>query len=132
MWLPTPAVFVVAQVYGASFDWGVVAAGYLGVVYVYALFCAIGILTSTLSESPVMSMLLAIVIEIILFFLMLLPSYWQSPTAKEIASHFSIYQILGDSLAKGIVDTSHLVFFASAVALLLFAATRSLEVRRWR
>lgn len=132
LWLPTPLLFLVAQSFGASFDWGVVASGYVGVALVYALFCAIGVFTSTLTESPILSMLLAIVLELALFFLMLIKLYWNAPIADTIATRYSIYQILGDTLVKGVVDTAHLVFFASLSWLFLFGATRALEVRRWR
>jgi ABC-2 type transport system permease protein len=133
LWLPTTALFIVSQGYGASFDWGVVGAGYLGALLVYALFCAIGIFASTLSESPLLSMLVAIVIELVLFFIMLLQSFLPaSERAREISEKYSIYIIVSDSLSKGVVSSTHVVFFVSLIWLFLFAATRSLEVRRWK
>lgn len=133
LWVPTLVLFAVSQAFGASFDWGVLASGYLGVVLVYGLFCAVGIFASTLGESPLLSMLVAIVLELVLFFSMLLPAFLPgSEFARMVSERFSIYNILGQSLTKGVVVSSHLVFVVSSIWLLLFGATRSLEVRRWR
>jgi ABC-2 type transport system permease protein len=133
LWLPTLALFIVAQAYGAGFDWGVIASGYLGAILVYGLFCAVGLFASTLSESPLLSMLLAIVLELVLFFSMLLPAFLPtSEFARTVADRYSIYNILVQSLTKGIVSTTHLTYVVSFIWILLFAATRSLEVRRWR
>jgi hypothetical protein len=37
-----------------------------------------------------------------------------------------------EEFSKGIVDTRHLVYYASATAFFLFLATRALAARKWR
>lgn len=132
LWLPTPLLFIIAQQAGASFDWGVIGAGYLGVFLIYGLFCAIGVFTSTLSESPILSMLLAITLELPLLFLMFLKSYTTSQIADDISSRYSLFHIMGETLLRGMVNSTHVVFLVSLTWLFLFFATRALEVRRWK
>jgi ABC-2 type transport system permease protein len=136
LWLPTVGFFLTAQAHGATFDWGIVAAGYLGAILIFALFLAIGVFASALTETPILSALLTVVLELFFFFVMMLPNFVRTgflgDAAKAIGDRYSIYQILSDSLLKGVVDTMHLVFFASLTWLFLFLATRSLEFRRWR
>lgn len=132
LWLPTVLFFVVADQFGANFDWGVVAAGYLGAMLVYALFLAVGVFTSALTETPILSGFLAIMIELALFFVIMLRHYVAGPVAETIGDRYAIYNILSESLLKGVIDSAHLLFFFSAIALFLFIATRSLEFRRWR
>jgi ABC-2 type transport system permease protein len=132
LWLPTPLLFIVAQSKGATFDWGIVAAGYVGVTLVYGLFCAIGVFTSAITESPILSMLLSLVIELALFFLMFLKSYTAAPWAAEISENYSLYNIVDNYLMKGMINSVHLVFVTSLSWFFLFLATRALEFRRWR
>ncbi|MFN0206704.1 MAG: ABC transporter permease [Planctomycetota bacterium] len=132
LWLPTPLLFIVASTSGATFDWGIVAAGYVGVAMVYGLFCAIGIFTSAITESPIFSMLLSLVIELALFFLMFFRSFSTASWAESVSNNYALYNIVENSLMKGIVNTVHLVFILSLIWLFLFLATRALEFRRWR
>ncbi len=132
LWIPTVLFFVIASAFGASFDWGVVAAGYLAALLVYALFLSVGVFTSALTENPILSAFVAFLIEMGFFFLMFLRLLTKWPVAEQISDRYSIYTMLERSFLAGIIDTSHLVFFASATWLFLFLATRSLEFRRWR
>jgi gliding motility-associated transport system permease protein len=132
LWLPTLLFFAIAAQNGASFDWGVVGAGYLGALLIYGLFLAIGLFASTLTETPILSALIAIVLELLLFFLMMLRYFVKGPVFEKIGDRYSMYHIQTESLLKGVVDTAHVVFFVSAAWLFLFTATRSLEYRRWR
>ncbi|HKE01510.1 MAG TPA: ABC transporter permease [Planctomycetota bacterium] len=135
LWLPTVFFFGIAAQGGASFDWGVVATGYLFALLIYAFFLAVGIFTSTLTDTPILSALLAIVIELLAFFVMLL-RYFEfakgSEVAQKIGDRYSMYQILTEHALKGVIDSAHVMFFVTACGLLLFTATRGLEFRRWR
>ncbi|MBL8695086.1 MAG: ABC transporter permease subunit [Planctomycetes bacterium] len=132
LWAPTLLFFAIANLFGASFDWGIVLSGYLGAMLVYGLFNAIGVMVSALAVEPAMSAFSAIVIELILFFFMLLPYWVQTDWVKSVSNRYSIYQIMSEWLLKGVVDSAHLLFLASSIWILLFLATRSLELRRWR
>lgn len=132
LWLPTPLLFMIAQMNGASFDWGIVAGGYLGVFLIYGLFCAIGVFTSALSDSPLLSMLLALVIELALLFLFFLKSYSNSGFAEVVSERYSLWHIMSETLLHGIVNSAHVIFLLSLTWMFLFLATRALEFRRWR
>ena len=49
----------------------------------------------------------------------------------DIILEISMRTHFGD-FARGIVDTSHIVYYLSMIAVFLFLAVRSVETRRWR
>ena len=130
LWLPTLAYPAIIAKYG-QVDWGPVASGYLGIFGIGALFLAAGVLASTLTRSQLVAALLTFVLLIPLFTFGLLESLTNSPTLKEVFGYLNVWDHMAD-FGKGIVDTRHLVYYASVSALLLFLATRALEVKKWR
>ena len=142
LWAPTLLFFAISAGHGGSFDWGVVGSGYLAAILVYALFMAIGLFTSALTETPILSAFLAIVIEVALFFMIFLKDWlrgsaiagWIGGTevVDTLSDRYAIYNVVSETFMKGVVDSVHLVFFLSFAGLFLFGATRSLEFRRWR
>ena len=54
-----------------------------------------------------------------------------SGTAAEVLNGLSMNAHFED-FTRGIVDTGHIVYYASLTAVFLFMTVRSLETRRWR
>lgn len=109
-------------------DWGPVAAGYLGMLLAGAAFAAIGTATSTLTENQVVAFLLAfcacLLPWVVGYAMPLVPGAW-APLVQYLTFeyHFS-------NLARGVLDTRSVVFFASVVAVALRVAVLTLEHRR--
>ncbi len=112
-------------------DYGPIAAGYLALVLVGALYLAFGTLTSALTENQIVSLLAT------LFFFIawealateggrLLGPPWDAPLFA-----MSILLRIAD-MAKGVIDTSHVVFFAAGSVVFLTLAVVAVESRRWR
>ena len=55
-----------------------------------------------------------------------LPDVWQ-----KLLTHINVLEHFED-FAKGVFDTSSLVYFVSGTAFFLFLAAKTLESRRWR
>jgi ABC-2 type transport system permease protein len=53
------------------------------------------------------------------------------PTASAILNYLSITQHF-DDFAKGVIDTKHLVYYASFIAFGLFLTVKSVDSERWR
>lgn len=130
LWLPTVVYALIIDRYG-DVDWGPVAAGYVGVMGIGALFLAVGVFASTLSRSQLVAALLTFVILMPLFTFGLLEDLTNSEALKEVFSYLNIWQHM-DEFGKGIIDTRHLVYYLSASAFLLFLAARGLEMKKWR
>lgn len=130
LWLPTLAYAGVIARY-SSVDWGPVASGYLGIIGVGAVFLAVGVLASALTRSQLIAALLTFVILVPLFTFGLLENLVNGEVAKQVFGYLNLWQHM-DDFAKGIVDTRRLVYYATATGFLLFLATRTLAVRKWR
>jgi ABC-2 type transport system permease protein len=53
------------------------------------------------------------------------------PTGQSILNYLSITQHL-DDFVKGVIDTKHLVYYASFITFGLFLTAKSVDSERWR
>lgn len=93
---------------------------------------AIGVLTSSMTESQVVAGFLGIMVIMVLFFLSIVK---QMPFGESGLGAAVAYLGLSDHYYKfgqGVVDTRDIVYFLSLTFGSLFLATRMLETRRWR
>lgn len=124
---------------GAAPDWGALLGAWLGSVMLSALFCAIGLVASALSGTPLLAAFLAAIVNLSMFslhflrdqlgrFLNLPPGHWSEDALRQVdvAAHFN------GSFALGVLDSAHVVFFLAWTAFFTFLAVRLVEVRRWR
>lgn len=130
MLAPTLAHVGVLEMIAAP-DYGPIAAGYTGLLLVGMLYLAVGLLASSLTPNQIVAYLGT------MFFLMLVlfaasqgPRFVGEPWDGVLIS-LSLNRRIED-FARGVIDTRHVVFFASASAWFLVLAVVSLEFRRWR
>lgn len=130
LWSPT-LVYVGLLARYSELDWGPIASAYLGVLGVGALFLAAGLLSSALARSQVVAAIVGFALVFLLFFFGFLELLSTASTWREAFAYLNVLQHM-EELGKGIVDTRRLVYYASAVAFLLFLSVRALEERKWR
>ena len=119
MLLPTLLFIIPAEVYGSP-DYGPIAGGFIGAIFLCASFTAIGIFTSAITKNQIIAFLAGIAICVALtmidFLLIFLPSGLSSFLSFISAkAHFT-------SIARGIIDSRDFIYFISLTAL-FFAAT---------
>jgi ABC-2 type transport system permease protein len=111
-------------------EWRPIAAGYLGLLLMGGCFISLGLLISSFTKNQ-------IVAGVITFaaFLMLWIISWNAeqsgPWARAILTHLSIIDHF-DDFARGIIDTKHLIYYASFITLGLFLTAKSVDSERWR
>ncbi len=109
-------------------DWGPVLGGYVGLLLLGSAFAAVGTATSALTDNQILAFLGALAISVVPFvtgsFLPVVPGDLV-PLVQYLTFdyHFS-------NLARGVLDTRSLVFFAGVVLVGLRVATLALQVRR--
>ena len=131
LWLPT-VVYVLMIKSQASVDWGAVAASYLGVALIGALFVSLGLFASTLTRNQIIAAVLAFTGLIILFGMPLLRGLLISSSGfGAVIDHADLWQHMAD-YSKGIVDTRYVAYELSLTCLFLFLSTKSLELNKWR
>ncbi len=111
-------------------DPGPLIAGYLGLVLITTTFVATGLFASSLTDSQAVAAVVATVINLGLFVIGW-PAQSVSGVLGKVLEHLSL-QTHFESLAKGVIETKDLAYFATVVFLFVFLAKRSLESTRYR
>lgn len=130
LWLPT-VTYAGILAYHSDIDWGPVAAGYLGILGIGALFLAVGVFASSLSRNQLIAAIVAFAILIVLFSFGLLENLFNSEITKEALGYMNLWQHMED-FSKGIVDSRALVYYLTATIFFLFLSSRALEANKWR
>ena len=109
-------------------DWGATAGGYLGLFLLGAAFTAIGTATSAYTSNQITAFLAALLLGTV-------PFATGFALDRVPASALPLVQYLSfdyhfNNLARGVIDTRSLVFYASVVAVFLQIAVYGLERRR--
>jgi ABC-2 type transport system permease protein len=130
LWLPSLLYAAIIAAY-AEVDWGPVAAGYLGILGIGALFLGVGVFASSLTRNQIVAALATFAMLMVFFTFGLMESLFEAQPLKEAFGYMNLWQHMED-FSRGIVDTRRLVFYASVTGLFLFLSSRSLEARKWR
>ncbi|HEX8039914.1 MAG TPA: ABC transporter permease subunit, partial [Chryseosolibacter sp.] len=114
-----------------NIDTAGVMGSYVGLVFLGAVFCSIGIFSSSLTSSQIVSFILSAFLCYILF------AGFDSLSLVNVWSEKSLFiKQLGllyhyEALSKGLIDSRHLVYFASLIGLLLLFTRIILGARSW-
>ncbi|MEM6456690.1 MAG: ABC transporter permease [Acidobacteriota bacterium] len=130
LWLPSLLYAALLARHGRV-DWGPVASGMLGVLLVGALLLAIGVVASSLARNQIVAAVIAVAAILLLFMLVFFEQLTTDETLRAVIGYVSPVLHM-EELAKGIVDTRRLVFYPTAIGLLLFLSARILATRQWR
>ncbi len=111
-------------------DPGPIVTGYLGVILQAAAFAAIGLAISSTTENQIVAAFVAFAINLTLWLSESISTFLGQPLS-DVARYLSITSHFQD-FSRGVIDSSHVIFFLSVVAAALFLTYLSLQSRRWR
>lgn len=111
-------------------DTGPILSAYLGLILFGAAALAIGLMASSLSSNQIVSAVVGMGILLTLSFIDRIATIVQG-LAADVLTGVSMNAHFTD-FSRGVLDTSHIVYYLSMAAVFLFIAVRSLETRRWR
>lgn len=111
-------------------DPGPIISGYVGVILQAGAFMSIGLAISSLTENQIVAAFLAFAINLVLWLSESISQFVGSPLSTvmqkiSITKHF-------EDFPRGVIDSSHVIFFVSVVVVALFLTYLSLQSRRWR
>ena len=126
--VPTFSYFITVSLLG-SLDVGPVIGGYLGLLFVGAVFLAVSVFGSSITENQVVAFIVSFLVVFILFILDKVLLYAPSSLAStleylSIDYHFS-------NIARGVIDSRDVIYYLSAVGFALLMGTVALQKRRW-
>lgn len=129
LWLPT--LSYVAIIARGDVDWGPIASGYLGIFGMGAMFLSVGLFASSFTKNQLVASVMTFALLMVLFTAGFLDGLTTDDTWKSLLGHMNLLDHM-DAFGRGIVDTRHLIYYASTSALFLFLTVRSLEAKKWR
>lgn len=122
-------IFLISLMILGSPDLGPVIAGYAGLVLMGGVYVAIGLFASSLTENQIVAFIVGFLLIFILYMLDKVLIYVPGALASTfeflaIDTHFS-------NIARGVIDSRDVIYFASLLGFSLMLATVSLERRKW-
>jgi len=124
-WITISPLFIYGQP-----DWKPVLSGYLGMFLYGAALLALGLFISTLTENQVVAVVLTFGASLLLWLVSVFSSSAMGAT-KSVVDYLSVISHLDDFI-KGVIDTSHVIYYLTFAFVGLFLAYRSLESMRWK
>lgn len=115
----------------AEFNWAPTLVAALGIFLVAAVYVAMDLFASSLTESSLVAFVLAIIFNMSIWFIGALNDSIDTPWLKNIFEHISLNNHLA-GMIEGTVRTNGLVFLLSVVLLFCFLTERMVESSRWR
>ncbi len=126
--LPTLCYYITVSIIG-NLDIGPIIGGYLGLLFVGAVFLGVSVFGSSITENQVVAFIISFLIVFVLFMLDKVLFYLPSSLATlfeyiSIDYHFS-------NIARGVIDSRDVIYYLSAIAFSLLLGTAVLQRRRW-
>jgi ABC-2 type transport system permease protein len=116
--------------YFARVEWGPLLTGYVGLLLMGAMFLAVGLFASSLTENQIVAAITTFGI-LLMFWIVGWSADYAGGSAGKVLQHLSILEH-NDSFSKGVFDTKDVIYYVDFTILALFLSLRSLEARRWK
>ena len=140
-WLSSLLFFLVMLVLTGTFplfllkfgtpDVGTMLAGYLGMFMVEAVFLAIGLFMSSVTQNQIVALALSFGVLLVLWLFQGAGQNFGQNGGSSVVAYLGMSGHF-DSFTSGAIQVKDLVYYASGIVLALFLTVRSVESRRWR
>lgn len=108
----------------------VMLAGYAGLLLLALTLVAIGLFASSLTENQIIAAVTGLV-AMLLLFIIAWPANAAGAVLGPILEYLSVTEHF-DTMVRGVLSSSGLIYFASMIAGAMFLTQRSIESLRWR
>ena len=140
--VPSAAHLIAVRIYGLP-AWGNLFTAYLGMVLMVLFLLAFGLFFSSISKSPLASVMLSFVAFLTLLilgaFIPETPPVLEAGTFFANVSHYLFAFLRYASLSEhymnffyGLVNTRDVIYFVSGTVFFLFLSTLAVESRKWK
>ena len=115
--------------YGSP-EWKPIVTSYLGLMLLGGSFLAVGLFISTLTTNQIVSYILTFSVFLLLWIISWIGSI-SSGMVTDVTSYLSIIEHF-DDFSKGVIDTTHVIYYLSLITFGLFLTAKSVDTERWR
>jgi len=107
--------------------WG----SFMGLFFLAAVYVAIGLFTSALSDNQIVSFILGVLFCFMVFLgFDYLSSLWQSGGVQNFVDGLGISYHY-NSMARGVIDTRDVIYFLSVISIFILFSKITMESRKW-
>lgn len=130
-----PTVLYVVSVYAlgsppGNLDAGAIIGSYIGLIFLGALYIAISIWFSSLTDSQIVAFVVSAALCFVFFLgFDFVAEITSGATLRTIISYIGI-RLHYDSISRGVIDTRDIVYFVSFIALFLYLTSLSVSQKR--
>jgi len=111
-------------------EWRPLIAGYLGLFLLGSCFISLGLFISSTTKNQVVAGAVTFIVAL-MFWIINWFAEGAGPTTAALLNYLSVTQHF-DDFGKGVIDTSHVVFYVSFITFGLFLTLKSVDTERWR
>jgi ABC-2 type transport system permease protein len=116
-------------VYGAP-EWKPIVTAYLGLLLLGGCFISLGLLISSLTSNQIVAGMVTFAVFLLLWVITWVGSFG-GPTFDKLTTYLSIIDHW-DDFGKGVIDTTHVIYYLSFITFGLFLTAKSVDSERWR
>ena len=116
-------------VYGHP-EWKPIVSAYLGLLLLGGCFIALGLLISSLTSNQIVAGMVTFAVFLLLWVITWIGSF-SGPTVDKLTTYLSIIDHW-DDFGKGVIDTTHVIYYLSFITFGLFLTAKSVDSERWR
>jgi ABC-2 type transport system permease protein len=111
-------------------EWKEIATAYLGLLLMGGCFIALGMFISSLTTNQIVAAIVTFFVFLFLWVINWIGSF-SNPVIDSIVNYVSIVE-QWDDFGKGVIDTSHLIYYGCFITFGLFLTYKSVDSERWR
>jgi ABC-2 type transport system permease protein len=116
-------------VYGSP-EWKPIATAYLGLLLLGGCFISVGLFISSLTKNQIVAGMVTFAVFLFLWVITWIGGF-SGPTVDSLTQYLSIIDHY-DDFGKGVIDTTHLIYYVSFITFGLFLTAKSVDSERWR
>jgi ABC-2 type transport system permease protein len=116
-------------VYGRP-EWKPILTAYLGLLLLGGCFISLGLFISSLTKNQIVAGMVTFAVFLLLWVITWIGSF-SGPTIDSLTQYLSIIDHL-DDFGKGVLDTTHIIYYCSFITFGLFLTAKSVDSERWR
>ena len=116
-------------IYGRP-EWKPLVTAYLGLLLMGGCFISVGLFISSLTKNQIVAGMVTFAVFLMLWIITWIGSF-SGPTIDKLTQYLSIVDHY-DDFGKGVIDTTHLIYYVSFITFGLFLTAKAVDSERWR
>ena len=128
--LAVTTIHVAVLFFYGSPEWKPIVTAYVGLLLLGGCFLSVGLFVSSLTRNQVIAGVVTFGLALLLWVISWVSSF-ATGMVGTVLSYLSIIDHF-DDFAKGVIDTTHIVFYLSFITFGLFLTAKSVDSERWR